>query len=379
MKTRRARRARNGTGCVYGRKKKDGTVQWWLKFHVDGRPIFRNAHTSDREEAERQLASVLGDKANGVPIAPHQLTFGEAVTNVKTAKAADGKPVNYAYDKHLVPFFKARTKMSAITTPKIRDYIAARKKAGASNATVNRELEALSFAFTLAIRDAVLQFKPHIPMLDEDNVRTGFFERHEYETLLAHLPDHLADVVAFGYFTGWRLQEVLTLRWRNVDLQAGEVRLDPGATKNGEGRTFPLTTDLRTLLEKRDAIRQRRAKKTKVVTLAKKQMEFVFTRKNGAQIQSFRKWWWRACRAAGIQDRVVVTEHPDGTRTTRRLPGRIFHDLRRTAVRNLVRAGVTERVAMTLSGHKTRSVFERYNIVSGSDLLDAARKLEAAQ
>lgn len=83
---RKTRRARNGTGCVYARTKKDGTVQWWLKFHVDGRPIFRNAHTEDRDEAERQLAALLGDKANGVPIAPHQLTFGEAVTNVKAVR-----------------------------------------------------------------------------------------------------------------------------------------------------------------------------------------------------------------------------------------------------------------------------------------------------
>lgn len=375
----RQKRSRNGTGCVYARKKKDGTVHWWIKIHVDGRPIFRNPHTSDRDEAERQLAALLGDKANGVPVAAHQLTFGEAVANVKTAKEADGKPVNYAYDKHLLPFFKARTKMSAITTPKIREYISARKKAGASNATINRELEALSFAFTLAIRDAVLQFKPHIPMLDEHNVRKGFFEREEYEALLSHMPEHLGHVVTFGYITGWRLQEVLTLRWRNVDLQAGEVRLDPGTTKNGEGRTFPLTADLRALLEQRDAVRQRRTKKTKVVTLAKKQTEFVFTRKNGGQIQSFRKWWWRACRAAGIPDRVIVTENADGTRSTRRLPGRIFHDLRRTAVRNLVRAGVTEKVAMTLSGHKTRSVFDRYHIVSVGDLREAVQKLEAAQ
>jgi hypothetical protein len=139
--------------------------------------VVRNGHTTDRDEAERQLAAALGEKAKGLPVVAHQLTLDEAVKNVKAAKAADNKPVNYAYDKHLMPFFGARTKMASITTPRIRQYIVGRRSAGAANATVNRELEALSFAFTLAIKDGVMAFKPHIPMLDEDNVRTGFFER----------------------------------------------------------------------------------------------------------------------------------------------------------------------------------------------------------
>jgi integrase len=85
--------------------------------------------------------------------------------------------------------------------------------------------------------------------------------------------------------------------------------------------------------------------------------DLIFTRA-GRRIATFRKAWSSAARRAGLS-------------------GLLFHDLRRTGVRNLIRAGVPERVAMAISGHKTRAIFERYNIVSGRDLKDAAAKLEA--
>jgi integrase len=205
--------------------------------------------------------------------------------------------------------------------------------------------------FTLAIQAGKLYTRPHIPMLAENNVRAGFFSPEQFDALRRHLPDAVQPVVTFAYVTGWRIRsEVLPLQWRQVDLDAGTVRLDPGTTKNGEGRVFHLTVELRTLLEAQRDIRDQYQRENGKIC------PWVFHR-HGKRIKGFRRSWESAAKAAGR-------------------PGAIPHDLRRTAVRNLVRAGVPERVSMQLTGHKTRSVFERYNIVSDSDLIDAARKLD---
>lgn len=128
---------------------------------------------------------------------------------------------------------------------------------------------------------------------------------------------------------------------------AKRIVLDPGTTKNEEPRTLPIYGDFAVWL-KRLSTEQRSQWP---------ECEYVFHR-NGKPVRNFRKSWAEACKRAGV-------------------PGLIFHDLRRTAVRNMVRAGIPEKVAMQISGHKTRSVFDRYNIVSDRDLTDAAEKMEA--
>ncbi len=121
----------------------------------------------------------------------------------------------------------------------------------------------------------------------------------------------------------------------------GKVRLDPGATKNDDARPIPLVPELREMLamqrEKRDAEFPDCAK--------------VFFDQAGAPITGLNTEWARACKAAGLVD-------AEGN------PTKLLHDCRRTGVRNLVRAGVPEKVCMAISGHKTRSIFDRYNIVT---------------
>ena len=243
---------------------------------------------------------------------------------------------------HLDDFF-ARQRALTITTSRIRGFIVKRQADGASNGTVNRELALLRRMFNLAVEDGTLRTAPHFPMLKEAPPRRGFFEYGEFQRLRQELPEYLRPVATMGYYTGMRRGEILKIRWDSVDLQAGEIRLNAGETKNDEPRTIPLLSELREML--------------KIEREKNPDGEFVFVRSRH-QIGSFYKAWKSACARA-------------------KLPGLLFHDFRRTGVRNLVRAGVPERVAMAISGHKTQAVFKRYNIVSGRDLKDAATKLES--
>lgn len=297
-----------------------------------------------------------------------RLRFDEAAKDLVNDYKANGRKTlddtSRRITKHLSPFFSGR-RMSSITTSDIREYIAkrqddlivwgpadARQSRQVSNGEINRELTALKRMFRLALQAGKLLAVPHIPMLRENNVRKGFFERDQFETVRRHLPEYGRPIVTFAYYTGWRLDnEILPLQWRQVDFDIGTVRLDAGTTKNDEGRVFAfgLIDELRTMLEA-----QRESGKL-LAREGGKIVPFVFHR-DGARVRTFRKSWANACRAAGC-------------------PGRIPHDFRRTAVRNLVRAGVPERVAMQMTGHKTRAVFERYNIVSSGDLMDAAQRL----
>jgi len=364
-----------GTGSIYKLK---GTRFWWISYYSGGKRRAESSESTRKGDAERLLAQRLGDKARGVVVAPGvgRITFEEAAQAVLDDFRANGKRsidvVERRIEKHLAPAFGGR-RMAGISVAHVAAYTAKRKgdvvvvrKARkeedgtdvpavtrpVSNGEVNRELQVLKRMFNLAVQQGRLLSRPHVAMLREDNVRTGFFEPDQLAAVVRRLPLELGAVIRFAAVTGWRVpSEVLLLQWKNVDLRAGEVWLDPGATKNREGRTWPLTAELRAVLEAQWAEHER-------LRTGGRLCPWVFHR-DGERIISLHRAWRTACRGAGC-------------------PGRIPHDLRRTAVRNLVRAGVPEAVAMKLTGHKTRSVFERYNIVSSGDLRAAVRLLDGA-
>jgi integrase len=226
---------------------------------------------------------------------------------------------------------------------------------GADPRVVNRELAMLRRMLRLGARDGLVVRVPAFDLLREAPARAGFVDETQYRTLARHLRADLRVVVSLGYTLGWRIRsEVLTMERRHVDLATGTLRLDAGATKNREGRIAYLTPELRALLAEqlgRVEVLQRQLGRV---------IPFVFPHlagpHRGERVADFRKAWRQACKRAG-------------------LPGLLVHDLRRSAVRNMERAGVPRSVAMKITGHKTESVYRRYAIVSDVDLQDAATRI----
>lgn len=236
-----------------------------------------------------------------------------------------------------------------ITTAKINDYILKRKSEKTANGTINRELRGLGRMFRLAAQQTppLVFYTPNIPHLREDNIRKGFFTEAEYRKLLAALPDHLKVPLCLGYWTGMRAGEILNLKWDRINLQEGWIRLEPGTTKNGHGRTVPLVAQARDYVA---------AWKEDTLSAYPRCMYVCHYRSK--QLRKIPQRMWRdTCEKVGMK-------------------GKLFHDLRRTAVRNMVRAGISERVAMEISGHQTWAVFDRYDIVNEIDLSNAVARLQ---
>lgn len=342
------------------------SATWWIQYCAHGRVFRESAETEDFEEARDVLKRKEGAATRGrlTKSMERKVLFSELAELVEKDYELNGyrsaEDIEIRNRLHILPFF-GKMKATRISEADLDDYILHRREEGASNATINRELVTIKRAYSLAIQKHIVFDRPHIAMLEEDNVRQGFFEREQFEAVRKRLPSWVQPVADFAYITGWRKSEILGLQWRQVDFEAGNVRLEPGTTKNREARQFPFTSDLRAVLEAQRAKRDALAKTGKLCpwvffhyTFRKNGRPSTF---NGKPVGEFKHSWETACTKAG-------------------LPGRLMHDFRRTAVRNLVRAGIPERVAMKMTGHKTRSVFERYNIVSEGDLRDAASRLD---
>ncbi len=333
-------------GMTYQR----GSV-WWIKYYQNGKSIRESSNSKSKMVADRLLKRREGEIAQGkIP--------GVFFEKITFEKLADGIIQDYKINEqkslerievaieHLKGKFSG-LKVGQITTPVVNEYALFRSEAGAANATINRELSALKRMFNLGVKQTppIVDRVPYIPLLKERNARKGFFEHDEFLSLREFLPDYLKGFVTFAYKCGWRLEEIAGLQWSQIDRNLGIVRLEPGETKNDEGRTVYLDDELKEIFDKQWEDRK----------AAKKLIPYVFLNHKGDdRLKRFYKTWKKACFDAGI-----------GVK--------IFHDFRRTAVRTMVRSGIPERVAMMVSGHKTRSVFDRYNIVNDQDLFLAAQ------
>jgi len=334
-----------GMGGIFKR----GPV-WWIRYGHRGRKYRESSKSPDRAVALALLKQRLGDLNQGRVSGPaeERVTFEELAADYlqeRAVRGAAGKALKWSRARvnNLGTVF-AGMRAVDITAARIRDFAAARLEEGKAAGTVNRDLGVLRRMFILAVQAGKLSRRPHFRKLTEAPPRQGFMEHSEYLAIRRHLPADHQDILDFAYLSGWRRGEVLGLEWRDVDRAGAVIRLRPEMSKTRDGRVLVLSAPLREVIERRW--------RGRAVGVA-----LVFHR-DGRSLDHFKDVWRRACKAAGM-------------------PRKLFHDLRRTAVRNMVRAGIPERVAMQVSGHKTRSVFDRYNIVSEADLRSAADRLAA--
>src|SRR3984957_13380087 len=195
--------------------------------------------------------------------------------------------------------------------------------------------------------------------LREAKPREGFVEEPAYKILLSNAREPwLRCLVDIGFNFGPRKGEMLAVQVRDVDLLENWLTIRD--SKNGDSRRIPLTRETVTLLA--ECMR------------GKEKNDFVLTRLDGSHVCQPRKTWYDLCCRAGL-GQMLVEKRPDG-KTASRFEGLQMHDLRRSAVRRLIRCNVPEKVAMAISGHKTRSVFDRYHITNDRDLEQADRQIE---
>jgi integrase len=263
---------------------------------------------------------------------------------------------------------------SQVNTSDVEAYKDSRKAEGASNATINRELALLRRAFHLGRENGKIERMPNFKLLAEAKPREGFLTSDRYARLSKACRERGTWLLTFFEVAAQlanRRSELLNLKVSDCDFLGNCLTFRE--TKNGETRRVPMTASVKTLLQ--------------VMCTNKKADDYVFTYSDGTHVTDLRKDWQAVCVAVGEGSYICrkckepwtgakcdkCGEHDLHYRGYR---GLLVHDLRRTGVRNMVRRGVSEQVAMKFSGHKTVSVFRRYNITADDDMLDAAKLIE---
>jgi integrase len=350
MNQKRATKRIKGQGGLFRGKR---SSYWQMSYWNGWRQVRESARTADRKEAleilQRRLSEVAQRKGEGV--GPERVKINALFTllieDYRRQDKADLYQAELRVAKHLRPEF-GDLAAGKLTSRHIRDYIERRKKE-AANATINRELAIVRRAYNLgALEDPPLVYRvPRIPKLKEDNIREGFLEPPQYRMILDGLVEPVKPVFVLGYHLGMRTGELLALKRDWIDLSEGLIYVNGRVTKNRKAKTAPIYGEMAAWLEMLLARCKLQAPHSK----------YLFIWEDGTPIKDFRGSWEKACESAG-------------------LPGLLFHDLRRTAVRNMIRAGVPEKIAMEVSGHKTASMLWRYNIVDARDIKEAGRRTE---
>jgi len=335
-------------------KRKDGTEYespiWWIRYSHRGHEIKESAKTTDEKTAWKKFEQRQKERQRPTFVGPKEemLVLDDLEAKILAEYERQGRRSAITVKERLKKvkqFFPFDRLVDIINSgvDRIDQYQQARLSEGAARATINRELAYLRHGFKLLFESRKISEVPVIKLLEGENVREGFLNKADFDKLADSLETQAKDIVIFLYNSGWRSKEAMTLEWRDVDLPGGMIRLRRENNKIKKGRSLPLLGELHAVIERRAQVRRL-------------DCPFVFHR-NGKPIKSFRKTWKTACKAIGQ-------------------PNLVPHDMRRSAVRNFRKAGLSETEGMKMSGHKTNSIYKRYDIIDEEDLKESMGKVQ---
>ena len=334
---------KRGRGYVY---QPPGRTIWHAQYYLDGRRVRESTEQETKEAAETWLEKKLqalryGDAVPREERLTVQELFRLVEDNYKLRRNRSIKTMTYSF-QHVLDFFGQKAKAIRLGH-RIEDYVEHRRAEGASDATVRIELALLDRGLRLAVKKKLLssRSKPEIekPTEDPNRVRRGFFSREQVDALCQHLSEVHADLVRFLFWSAWRVGEARRLEWKHYFRDEGAIRLPAEFSKNKQPRVIPVLGELASVIERR--WKARRLDCARIFHA------------DGKLIGDFRKRWDTACRAIGLE-------------------GRIVHDLRRSGVKHLIDSGVDPHTTMAFSGHRTPSMLRRYHIIDLDDLRRAA-------
>jgi integrase len=346
--------------------KRPNSDNWWVRYSYCGSKKRESCGSPSRKAAEALLRKRLGEIGRGQLIGPavEKVRVSELLGDLETEYTIMKRPSLITLRGQIAALMPLVGHLRAVdvSTALLRSVVERWQADNAAPATINKRMTTLRRAFNLGRRATPpkVMTVPEFPRLPEHNAREGFFEKGEFFAVLSHIEDPgLRDFLEWAFWTGMRKGEISKLEWSAFDRETWLLTLPGRITKNRRPRRIALEGPLRAIVERR-----LEARRLDCRLIFWRQHEGAPTSRlqpgMPVRIYEFRKTWKTACRKAGIEAGKA---------------GRIFHDLRRTGVRNLRRAGVDRKVAMLISGHRSESVFERYNIDTDDDLREAVAKV----
>jgi integrase len=376
-----SKRARYGTGHVF----KKGNV-WWVKYHRDGEAFYESSRSTTKADANRLLKARLGAIHSGTFVAPNRnFTLEDGTALIVADYKAQGYRSLDRVQRSMKPvraYFGTKRKLASLQATDLDAYVVHRMDTDSmARATVRNELAALKRVYTLAMDRGIVPARPAFPKFGDPNAnaRKEFIDATDYAAILAviateellkvkrpYTPDYKATAlrtITFVYRSGWRWRsEVRRLTWRNVDLDRERVTLDTSKNKKGRLLNYAADPDLKAVIEAARAYTDTVEQETGTP------VPWVF-HVEGRPLRAdsdpggFYHFWKTVCLKAGVTG-------TDGQH-------KILHDNRRSTVRRLEQSGVSREVAKRVVGHRTDSMYSRYNITMDEDVRDALGRAAA--